>query len=200
MIGDAVLGISTFWVTEEYELLDRLPPEALRRFAEGLALLDQNISEVGPSFHSEAVHFARSLQGDPDQAEQAIWSTDAWRYGFSNRMMLATTGLQRLDLVDRVTAAAGGWAACEKYFSLRGDEDGANANLRGALRTRFHTITKLRLLRMAIDYALGRTILELPDPFGKTLHHAIDSEGKARFWSAGPEGRQDLFLFSRSGS
>ena len=107
---------------------------------------------------------------------------------------------------DRTFAAAGQpWSVCETYFADREAElrDGpvlarVTPNLRSALVTRFHTIARLRLLRMAIDHRLGRPVPELPDPFGTTLRHEIDEGGKARFWSAGPEGAEDLFLFRRS--
>ena len=83
MIGSAILGISTFWVAENNQLLDRLPPEALERFAQGLAVLDRSIADIGPSHHSEAVLFARSLlfghssQGEPACTGGTHWSTKA---------------------------------------------------------------------------------------------------------------------------
>lgn len=115
--------------------------------------IDRRIADVGPSHHSEAVLFARSrlsgrsLQGEPACTGGTSWSTKAWRYGFSTRLMSATMGLRRLELADRIAAAAGeGWPTCEKHFSRS------------------------------------------------------DDEGKARFWSAGAEGNQKLFLFPRSRS
>ena len=70
-------------------------------------------------------------------------------------------------------------------------------NLKSALVNRFHTIARLRLLRMAIEHRLGHPIPELADPFGSTLHHSVDEHGEARFWSAGAKGSGDLFLFRR---
>lgn len=208
LIGAAVLLISTCEAVGRNDLLDRLSPAALDRFADGLAILDEHIAKVSQSLHGEAVLFARTAR-DPEFFAKMGLSTQAWRYGFSTRFMFADAGLQMIELADRTVAAARGpWITCDTHLSGIEEEviKAANPMLsavaasRGVLLTRFQTIARLRLLRMAIEHRRGRPIPQLADPFGSTLQHSLDADGKARFWSIGPDGSRNLFLFRRSGS
>jgi hypothetical protein len=208
MIGCAILTIATIEVVEQNDLLDRLPPPALERLGSGLEILDANIPRVSQCFHGEALLFARTMASQIDASEKVGIPRGTWRYGFSSRLMLAMAGIQLMEQADLTAAAARGpWSACATYLADWHAEarDGHNPvlammvpNLESALVNRFHTIARLRLLRMAIEHRLGRDVPELADPFGSTLHHSIDEHGEARFWSAGAEGAEDLFLFRRS--
>ncbi len=209
MIGAAVFAISTYGAVEGNDLLDRLSPAALDRFADGLAILDEHIAKVSPSLHGEVVLFARLARNHPELVAKMGRSTQAWRYGFSTRLMLADAGLQMMELADRTSAAARGpWITCDAHLSGIEEKviEAANPvlsamawSLGNILRTRFQTIARLRLLRMAIEHRRGRPVPKLADPFGDTLRHEVGTESKARFWSVGPEGSRKLFLF-RPGS
>ena len=209
IIGLAVLQISTSEAVGRNDLLERLSPAALDRFADGLAILDEHIAKIGPSLHGEAVLFARTAQNHPELFAGAGLPTFSWRYGFSSRWMFADAGLELIDRADRTVAAAEGpWSTCDSFLSTLEEELMATTNpvlsgagvANGVLVTRFQTVARLRLLRMAIEHRRERPVPQLADPFGDTLRHETDAKGKTRFWSVGPDPSQDLLMFHQSGS
>ena len=176
MIGCALVIISTCEATGSNNLLERLSPAALARFAEGLAVLDEHIGRVGPSFHGEAVLFARTAENNPQLFEEIALAAGSWRYGFSTRLMYADTGLQILERADQVVAAAHEpWSVCRAHLSNSKERVLVAGNpmltaitgvTGSVLITRFKTVARVRLLRMAIEHRRGEPIPGLNDPFG----------------------------------
>lgn len=209
LIGCAVLHISTSEALQNNDLLQSLPAQGLDRLARGLAALDAGIARVGRSLHGEAVLSAQAFQSPELLKEMGLsgdaW--DAWRYGFSSRLMFATAGLQMMEVVDQsVAAAATPWSACDNYLEgLEAEMANAYNPLLSGLASlprlvlvpRLRSIARLRMLRMWIEHRRGRPIPELEDPFGGTLQHEDGEDGRTRFVSLGPEARRDLFLFPR---
>lgn len=208
MAGAAVLQIATSEAFVQNDLLNEVADEALMELAVGLAVLDDAMARVGPSFRSEAVLFAYSLRNSSPILEDMEPSADMWRYGFSHRWMWADLGHRVVRHADRTVAAAWRpWPECSAHLQrVMTQATAANdpalpalTPTHMALRARFQAIARIRLLRMAVAHHLGEPVPELADPFGDTLCHGDEHGGATRFWSAGPESDR-LYLFSRGRS
>jgi hypothetical protein len=198
MIGAAGMHIPLGYAVVMDDLLAKLSPRALARFAEGLAILEAGLAPVSPALRGEAVLFVRTIRHHPEQLFDAFAGADVtWRYGMSSRLLLADAGVRILDLTrEAVEATQLPWVACRESASSIGIDEpnplvatcGSNYLL--LTRTWRETLARLRLLRMAIEHARGRPVPRLDDPFGGVLGYERDEQARMRFFSAGAEGER----------
>ncbi len=201
MIGCAVMQVGGWMTIDWSNLLRHLDADALGVFAVGLARLDAALP-LEPSWiatgavllahHASNVHHvSHVLAKSDDSLTGRPW--DTWRYGFSPRLALAQHGLSQLQLAKRVQALCSGRdavdvVAIERLFAETVASSNPASrlltpNLAAALENRLRVLASLRLLRMAVQHAVGEDIAPLPDPSGGVLEWAIDAKGDAQFWS-----------------
>ncbi len=195
MIGFAVMQIGSWMTIEWSNLLRHLDADALGVFAVGLARLDAALPLAPNWIATEAVllahHVSHVVANSDDSLTGRAWET--WRYGFSPRLALAQHGLNQLQLATRAQALCSGRdavdvVAIERLFAETAASSNPatrllTPNLAAALTTRLRAVASLRLLRMAVQHAVGEDIAPLPDPSGGVLEWAIDAQGDAEFWS-----------------
>jgi hypothetical protein len=173
-----------------------LSPEALAALESRLSLLEASFPRPehqrreGASFLGD--HYRGILQ-------HARWSSDlmSWRYGFSTRLMAATTfdhwdrAFQRSTELDRLP-----WSeAVSRSASIRSELDALPlpepyrwpATYLDDGYWHRSRLAHLRLLRTAVRYIRTGEILELDDPFGGKLLHQ-ESNRRLKVWSVGRDG------------
>lgn len=173
MIGCAVLSIATHaWPEAELARLDR---PALDLLAAGLARLDESLpttlDDRGDLLFT-AWHLAHAT-GD------AAWRpsrTDAWRFGFSTRWLLADAFLAQSARSERLAATTDApWAVRSAALESEAAAAAANGNplvatslpLLGIAEPQWREVlAHLRLLRLAVDLHRGAPLPALVDPIG----------------------------------
>jgi hypothetical protein len=180
----------TYWVALSdlglvFKQMEALPPDP--ELAKGLALLDASWPDVGDALRNEALAiFERLASAAPLSVEHRdlkFWN--AWRYGFSKRLMEAVAAETALEVLrGAAEASAKPWR--ESRRAIREERElmeSRNPVLREILegfppvfRLSFERRAQLRLLRRYH----GETA-EMDDPFG----------GSLKAWSVGPNGIDD---------
>ncbi|MEZ5965049.1 MAG: hypothetical protein R3F56_14540 [Planctomycetota bacterium] len=195
MVGCATLTIVCADTLAWANLLRHLDGDALALFADGLARLDASLPLGSDWLASETVYFAHHIDGTPAARDELLGDLTwrSWKSGFSPRLLLANYGLARLRLACDVQgmsrrADALELGSIERRFADfrhgRSSVPGLDLpHVESTLRNRLHTIARVRLLRMATQYARGAEVEALSDPVGGTLQWAVDSGGEAAFWS-----------------
>lgn len=209
MIGaDACSKVAGFFAVQEYEettgppplLLAELSPSARRRLRRGLETLDQALPPLAEIAELEAVLAFASFSQVLDKATG--WTQGdlpgSWRFGFSERWMMADMVLWQLDAARQLPPPDMAWPQARAAMDVPFRDALHRHNpLVRLLITNFESIAagrrrglaSLRLLQMMCASAEGQQ-LSLPDPFGGKLK-AIADEDHWRFWSRDHDGVDD---------
>jgi len=193
LMGCALLAISLD-ETAGRELLDRLSPAALTDLDRGLEVLDRKFPSVPVAPRAEAALLVRTCQtgaGDQVLSLGDLGWTGSWRYGFSNRLMLATAVDELAAFYDRCAkAAALPWPRAKPALESARQRVSESANpltdppnMAFIEQNRRQARTLLRLLRLDVAHRLGRE-LELQDPAGEGPLEVALEPGAVRFRSA----------------
>jgi hypothetical protein len=169
-----------------------------------LEILDKSFPSLWASLRNHQLWVRSSVVADAvflatgsGSRMPTLW--DTWRYGFSQRLIL----LKGLDEIDSWVENFAG--IDERPYpevvqlGARFSEERSSGNpvLRSYSPEPSSMVPKwrtpraqLRLLRVAAHYRSTGEVLELPDPYGTSLHHA--QEGVTlKLWSVGPDGVDD---------
>jgi hypothetical protein len=171
MIACAVIAIGTEWSEASLATLD---PAALELLATGLERLDRRLP-LTLDHESELLYLAAHLQ-QATSGEAALPTLSTWRHGFSSRWLLAEAFVLASDVVrDLRQAQHLDWPQREALLELECSAVAAAANpvaammipnLTAAETNLRQVLTRLRLLRMAVDLHRGLDVPPLRDPLG----------------------------------
>ena len=187
----------------------KLTPETLLRVDRELELLERSSRSFGPIDPPDLLRLGfrflrsdnlfREIRGRADD-EERIPAWGAWRFGLSDRLMVADAvaeGSDWLRTCDSLRSAS--WAEIQRAqadFELRVSRS-PNPVVRSDLRLagNWMPITRmqharLRLLRIAAVHRATGEFLELEDPFGGTLRRA-EIGCRYKVWSVGRDGSDD---------
>lgn len=188
----------------------RLPPEMLLQVDRELEILDGSSRPFGPMDptdllrlgfgYLEADNLFREIRSGNNDDGDRITPWGAWRFGFSDRLMVADAlaeGSDWLRACDPLRSAPWGEVQlAQREFEER-SKSSPNPVVRSHVRWagNWWPITRiararLRLLRMAAVHKATGEFLELEDPFGGTLRHA-EIGCRYKLWSVGRDGKDD---------
>ena len=173
-------------------MLMQLSPEALETLAQGMKTLDGSLSLGGQGLAGEIVLFTRFMEKGPMDGMECD-SLALWSFGFSARLAAAdhAHSMARMDSQYRELTAREDCVDLRALTSLFQEATGTRnpisrlllPNLGATTQTRLQAIARLRLVRMAVDHALGRPIQVLTDPAGGMLHAEEQKSGAVNFSS-----------------
>jgi hypothetical protein len=189
-----------------------LSSDTLEKIVRELEALDRGISSSGEVWFKGTLElgfeFLRdgSVEAYMTRMEIKDKTPSAWRFGFSERIMMVDAFQTSLSAMRRYRQAADRpWPEARRLQAeaeaiwLRGsnplfrmmrasrlDRFSPNDSQNGFRELR----AQLRLLRTAAHYRATGEILELEDPFGEKLLHSSKSKS-LRMWSVGPDGVDD---------
>ncbi|MBI3855269.1 MAG: hypothetical protein HY293_06225 [Planctomycetes bacterium] len=171
-------------------------PGVIAELESSLVILDQSFPRYEGMQHLKAPWIGSCFLGASRDSGPMAW-LQAWRFGFSSRMAAATSferwdqWLSRAGEANRKPWPESGRLIAQIRSEIQGSplppaftlspsylEDGSR--FRSA---RAH----LRLLRAGAHYRRSGEVLDLDDPFGGKLLHAV-KEGRLRVWSVGRDG------------
>ncbi len=186
MIGSALVAIATSeaWTDERLRQLDR---ESLELLASGLQRLDASLPAT-LRLDGEHLFQAHMLMSSEFWKDDPYGEIDSWRYGFSSRWMVADAVL-RMDRMARRFEATAELRWPQRVLELeRIDQELAeNGNpitadsgnvWRVAHRSLYQVVSRVRMLRMAVDLRRGLDVEPLPDPLGAGPFRVTDNEGR----------------------
>jgi hypothetical protein len=184
-------------VARELELLDRHLPTG-RDYYLWFALANGQMVLESGSVHEYFCHLYKALLQPPTR----FGFSKMWRYGFSERIMMADAF--EVDLYEARAQAesvgkpwADAWETQQRVLHYR--EQSANpiiVTLDAPYKSNTSNVpfdeirerrTRLRLLAMAAYFRSTGLVLELDDPFGSKLFHEA-SANHLKAWSVGPDG------------
>lgn len=195
MIGIAVLsGV----VDELRDLIASSPPDLLAQIDRELAQLDRDWPDVTISLRNEAAAtHAVLVTGNFGDTGIDPRFYEAWRHGFSTKLMVADAGAWSLHTTEfAVRQESQPWLELVKAFDEHKSEHvkssnpllraltGVSASASASVR---HRRAQLRLLRMAVRFRLDGTTPDLADPFGDKLKW-VRTETGLKAWSLGRDG------------
>lgn len=197
MIGIALLAIAMDpWPDEELAQLDE---QTAASFARGLARLDERMP-TRMLTSRETLWMAEHLQKVPNQGDWCGMGT--WRYGFSQRWMLADAVLMTARNFERLEQVPGeNWIARKELYDQIVEEVLASSNtaahcmfphLISAEQSIRHTVGHVRMLRMALDMHRGIASEPLADPFGTGALVIEENDRKLLIKSIGNAGHGKL--------
>jgi hypothetical protein len=186
--------------------------EALEKIVRELEALDRGISSSAEVWFKGTVQlgfeFLRdgTVEAYMTRMEIKGKTPSAWRFGFSERIMMVDAFQTSLSAMRRYRQAADSpWPEARR---LQAEAEavwvrGSNPVFRMMTENRLDRFSpndphaefrelraQLRLLRTAAHYKATGEVLDLEDPFGEKLLHS--SKGKSlRMWSVGPDGVDD---------
>jgi hypothetical protein len=207
------------WTNHEELLLDelsamirsgRLPPGMLIQVDRELEILDRSTRPFGPMDPSDLLRLGfgylesdnlfREIRSGNNGDDDRIAPWGAWRYGFSDRLMVADAVAEGSDWLRACRSLRpASWEEVRR--AQRAFEERAKSSPNPVVRAHVRwagnwwPITRiaqarLRLLRMAAVHKATGEFLELEDPFGGTLRHA-ESGCRYKLWSVGHDGNDD---------
>ena len=189
----------------------RLTPEDLLDVERGLEALDRSSRRFLPMEATEIQEFGFEFleAEDLSAAVRKVWEEeyapgavkprklwDGWRFGFSDRMMVADAfdeGLAYVRRCERLEGAS--WSEVRHLGDLLEKEALANRNpiVSSLIRRKINAVSmrlplaRIRLLRVAAHYKATGEFLDVEDPYGGTLRRAEDA-CRWRIWSVGYDG------------
>jgi len=199
MIGCALLNITGRGALIDDGLLDRIPRTSLGKLADGMRTLDEGLSMTSDAHAGEVVMFVRTIEHA--ESLDALFDFDlddmlrSWRYGFSDRHMLAASvheSANRLAILRESDGAP--WPARQRTLQelhemIEQSSDPitqvAAPKVLSAVESLYGAQTRFRLARAAVEYRLSGRIPHLADPFGDEFR-ITESDGVVRVESAGP--------------
>ena len=210
MVGAAILDISSYGALVDRGILERLPAEPLARLAHGLEVIDEGYCLEDILGDGETALFVRSVEAmRRENGESTTFEGDSipktWRYGFSERLVVADYVAEALALREAGRAASAlPWPEVQSTVKAkiaaateRGNPVGVPVyNVQLGIQVSLRSnLTRLRMLRAAVEYRLTGKALELDDPFGSQLR-LTQTDGGLRIASTGPKQEESEEFFS----
>lgn len=203
MIGVALVAIAV----EPWHdaALQALSTDAKAEFADGLARLDALL----PAQIDTDRELLFVLEAIQDATNHDDWvDGGSWRYGFSNKWMLADALLMTSINYHRMrNVRSPDWNVRErvsadicKEIDESGNELASHMfpNLISCDKSMRHSLGKVRLLRMALDAHRGEQVQPLADPFTGEPLRIVEQDGELTLMSPHNAGHEQLeFVVSR---
>ena len=181
---------------KEIVFSNEFPRQDLTVLDDALARLDRHLPDAAPILLNETLRLGFDLLKPDDlRSDHFLLRTrDRWRYGFSQRIVDAdgfdllltyvrkAAPLQDVPLPKERSANRGLFLPYHPLFTRA-----TNAGVFQSMGRMRGMQAILRLLRVAVHYRATGEILELADPYGDQLHHAVIGSD-LKVWSVGLDG------------
>lgn len=201
MISLAVYGIA-FEGLAEIVASGKLGPEQLLEIDRSLEEVERRMPKMAHSLVNEALGMGYGLRQGLSlvSGDSPAMTLMSWRYGFSERIMIAEAFDEALAALRRsAEVESKGWPEAQALSGEIGKTLTASKNpivqimvpgLLASEQTSRQRHAQLRLLRAVARWRAGGEVPSQADPFGGKILH-VEKDGKLKVWSVNKDGADD---------